>query len=129
MKNQTTDSFTELVDVYPTLCELAGIKPPKYIQGKSLIPVMENPSFTLKDEIYTRYKEGEAVVDKNYSYTEFFRGKKYLGNMLYDLNADLKQNTDISKLPEYKDLVQMYSSKLKTMRDFVNQDPVEAIED
>jgi hypothetical protein len=90
---------------------------------------MENPSFTLKDEIYTRYKEGEAVVDKNYSYTEFFRGKKYLGNMLYDLNADLKQNTDISKLPEYKDLVQMYSSKLKTMRDFVNQDPVEAIED
>jgi arylsulfatase A-like enzyme len=129
VKNQTTDSFTELVDVYPTLCELAGIKPPKYIQGKSLIPVMENPSFTLKDEIYTRYKEGEAVVDKNYSYTEFFRGKKYLGNMLYDLNADLKQNTDISKLPEYKDLVQMYSSKLKTMRDFVNQDPVEAIED
>jgi arylsulfatase A-like enzyme len=129
VKNQTTDSFTELVDVYTTLCELAGIKPPKYIQGKSLIPVMENPSFTLKDEIYTRYKEGEAVVDKNYSYTEFFRGKKYLGNMLYDLNADLKQNTDISKLPEYKDLVQMYSSKLKTMRDFVNQDPVEAIED
>jgi len=60
---------------------------------------------SLKDEIYTRYKEGEAVVDKNYSYTEFYRGEKYLGNMLYDMNKDVKQNIDISKLSTNKDLV------------------------
>ncbi|MDA0889442.1 MAG: sulfatase [Bacteroidetes bacterium] len=128
VKNQTTDSFTELVDVYPTLCELAGIEPPNYIQGKSLTPVMKNPSVNLKDEIYTRYKEGEAVVDKNYSYTEFFRGEKYLGNMLYDLNKDLKQNTDISKLPENAKLVEKYRKKLKAMRTYVNQDPMIAKE-
>lgn len=128
VKNQTTDSFTELVDVYPTLCELAGIEPPNYIQGKSLTPVMKNPSVNLKDEIYTRYKEGEAVVDKNYSYTEFFRGEKYLGNMLYDLNKDLKQNTDISKLPENAKLVEKYRKKLKAMRTYVNQDPMVAKE-
>ena len=128
VKNQTTDSFTELVDVYPTLCELAGIEPPNYIQGKSLTPVMKNPSVNLKDEIYTRYKEGEAVVDKNYSYTEFFRGEKYLGNMLYDLNKDLKQNMDISKLPENAKLVEKYRKKLKAMRTYVNQDPMIAKE-
>ena len=85
---------------------------------------MKNPSIQLKDEIYTRYKEGEAVVDQNYSYTEFFRGETYLGNMLYDLNKDLKQNTDISKQPENAALVKKYSGKLKVMRDFVNQDPI-----
>ena len=65
-KGQITTSFTELVDVYPTLCELTGIEPPSYIHGESLTPVMKNPSIQLKDEIYTRYKEGEAVVDQNY---------------------------------------------------------------
>jgi hypothetical protein len=85
---------------------------------------MKNPSIQLKDEIYTRYKEGEAVVDQNYSYTEFFRGETYLGNMLYDLKKDLKQNIDISKQPEYAELVKKYSDKLKVMRNFVNQDPL-----
>ena len=85
------------MDVYPTLCELTGITPPDYIHGESLTTVMENPSVNLKDEIYTRYKQGEAVVDENYSYTEFFQGEEYLGNMLYDLKVDLRQNIDISK--------------------------------
>ena len=76
-----SDSFTELVDIYPTLCELAGITPPNYIQGQSLTPILENPKTILKDEVYTRYKQGEAVIDKNYSYTEFVVGEKFLGNI------------------------------------------------
>ena len=124
-KNQTTDSFTELVDVYPTLCELANITPPTYLHGKSLTPVLENPLIQLKDEIYTRYKQGEAVVDANYSYTEFYNGKSYVGNMMYDMKTDLKQNIDISKTPANSELVKMYSHKLKVMRDFVNKDPLD----
>ena len=123
-KNQITDSFTELVDVYPTLCELANITPPTYLHGKSLTPVLENPSIQLKDEIYTRYKQGEAVVDANYSYTEFYNGKSYVGNMMYDMKTDLKQNIDISKTPASSELVKMYSHKLKVMRDFVDKDPI-----
>ena len=123
-KNQITDSFTELVDVYPTLCELANITPPTYIHGKSLTPVLKNPSIQLKDEIYTRYKQGEAVIDANYSYTEFYRGKTYVGNMMYDMKTDLKQNIDISKTPANAKLVKMYRQKLKVMRDFVDKDPI-----
>jgi arylsulfatase A-like enzyme len=123
-KGQITTSFTELIDVYPTLCELTGIEPPSYIHGKSLTPVMKDPSFQLKDEIYTRYKQGEAVVDENFSYTEFYQGETYLGNMLYNLKEDLKQNIDISKRVENVELVKKYSEKLKVMRDFVNQDPL-----
>jgi len=123
-KNQITNSFTELVDVYPTLCELANITPPTYIHGKSLTPVLKNPSIQLKDEIYTRYKQGEAVIDANYSYTEFYRGKTYVGNMMYDMKTDLKQNIDISKTPANAKLVKMYSQKLKVMRDFVDKDPI-----
>ena len=123
-KNQITESFTELVDVYPTLCDLTGINPPDYIQGESLIPVLKNPKFSLKNEIYTRYKQGEAVIDENYSYTEFYEGETYLGNMLYDHKNDLNENTDISKLPENENLIKNYSNKLRVMREFVNKDPI-----
>jgi len=123
-KNQTTESFTELVDVYPTLCEIANIEAPSYIQGKSLIPVLEDPTKNLKTEVYTRYKQGEAVIDKDYSYTEFYEGEKYLGNMLYDFHNDFKQNTDISKLPRNTSLVNKYKEKLKVMRKQVNKNPI-----
>ena len=123
IKNKTTASFTELVDVYPTLCEIANIKAPTYLQGESLIPVLENPSTILKTEVYTRYKQGEAVIDKDFSYTEFYEGEKYLGNMLYDNLNDYKQNTDISNLSSNKLVVKKYKEKLKVMREKVNKDP------
>ena len=44
--------------------------------------------------------------------------------MLYNLKEDLKQNIDISKRVENAELVKKYSEKLKVMRDFVNQDPL-----
>jgi arylsulfatase A-like enzyme len=122
-KNEITESFTELVDIYPTLCEIAKIEAPTYLQGESLTPVLKDPSTMLKTEIYTRYKEGEAVIDKDFSYTEFYRGKEYLGNMMYDLHKDLKQNLDISKMPENAELVEKYSEKLKAMRMNVDQNP------
>ena len=123
IKNKTTASFTELVDVYPTLFEIANIKAPTYLQGESLIPVLENPSTILKTEVYTRYKQGEAVIDKDFSYTEFYEGEKYLGNMLYDNLNDYKQNTDISKLSSNELIVKKYRKKLKVMREKVNKDP------
>jgi hypothetical protein len=45
--------------------------------------------------------------------------------MLYDMNKDIKQNTDIAKLPINKGLVKKYSEKLQIMRDFVNKDYLE----
>lgn len=122
-KHGTTDSMTELVDVYPTLCDIAQIKAPSYLQGKSLIPVLENPATILKKEIYTRFKEGEAVIDKEYSYTEFYKGNEYLGNMLYDNLKDPKQNKNISNELSNAKLVAKYKEKLKMMRVKVNKNP------
>lgn len=122
-KHGTTDSMTELVDVYPTLCDIAQIKAPSYLQGKSLIPVLENPATILKKEIYTRFKEGEAVIDKEYSYTEFYKGNEYLGNMLHDNLKDPKQNKNISNELSNAKLEAKYKEKLKMMRVKVDKNP------
>ena len=36
-------AFVELVDIYPTLVELAGLPQPKGLQGRSIVPVIERP--------------------------------------------------------------------------------------
>jgi arylsulfatase A-like enzyme len=42
-KGVRTASLTELLDVYPTLCDLVGLPKPTHLQGKSLVPILHNP--------------------------------------------------------------------------------------
>ncbi|SHI48348.1 iduronate 2-sulfatase [Rubritalea squalenifaciens DSM 18772] len=39
-----TESLAETIDIYPTLCQLAGLTPPKHLDGASLVPQLENPA-------------------------------------------------------------------------------------
>ena len=41
-----TKALTETIDLYPTLCELAGVKGPKHLQGTSLVSDPEGPDET-----------------------------------------------------------------------------------
>tara|TARA_Y100000746_G_scaffold224480_1_gene227134 strand:+ start:186 stop:1835 length:1650 start_codon:yes stop_codon:yes gene_type:complete len=47
-KGTPTDSLVELLDIYPTLCDLANIPQPDHLAGKSLIPVLRDPSAVVK---------------------------------------------------------------------------------
>jgi arylsulfatase A-like enzyme len=49
MRSSTPLSPTELVDVFPTLCELSGLPIPGSLQGVSLVPVMRNPATRVKE--------------------------------------------------------------------------------
>jgi len=44
-----TSSLSEFLDIYPTLCELAGLPKPSHLQGKSLIPIMRNSKTQLHE--------------------------------------------------------------------------------
>jgi len=114
-KNLKTDALIEYVDIYPSVCELAGLSKPFHLQGKSFAPLTENPKLPWKEEVYSRWIRGETIVTKTHTYTEWLSdtdGKTY-SRMLYDLQSDPEETVNISEIAKNKILVQQLSEKLK----------------
>jgi arylsulfatase A-like enzyme len=61
LKGQKTASLVEFVDIYPTLCELAGVEMPDHLDGVSLVPILKRPKTRLKEAIYGKYHSGDSV--------------------------------------------------------------------
>ena len=110
---QRVQGLVEFVDLYPTLCELAGLNLPEHIQGMSLLPLMKDPSGEGKDAVFSRYNSGESVKVNRYLYTEWKNGAR----MLYDHQKDPDENTNISENPENKVIIDKMCSLLNAHRD------------
>lgn len=53
--------MAETVDVYPTLAELAGLPAPGGLEGRSLVPVLRDPSLAGKTHVFHVYPRGERL--------------------------------------------------------------------
>jgi iduronate 2-sulfatase len=55
VKPSVTWSPSEFIDIFPTLCDLSGVAIPAHLDGKSLVPVMKDPTKTVKDFAVSQY--------------------------------------------------------------------------
>ncbi len=55
IRGVSTNALVELVDIYPTLCELAGIDLPDHLDGKSYAPLMNDPGQKWKDAVFSQF--------------------------------------------------------------------------
>ena len=109
---QRTAALVEFVDIYPTLCELAGVEAPDHLQGKSLAPLMRDPEAPFKEAIFGRYHGGESVRSDRYQYTEWTSGAQ----MLYDQRSDPDENVNVVNQPKYREVVAKLQQILKQHR-------------
>ncbi|WP_222847376.1 sulfatase-like hydrolase/transferase [Pontiella desulfatans] len=114
-QGQRTDALVEFVDIYPSLCELAGLPRPGHLQGKSFVPLLNEPSRDWKQAVFSRYHAGESITTDRYSYSEWSDGSR----MLYDHRKDPDENTNIAVLPEYAQLTEKLSRELQKHREKV----------
>ncbi len=101
-----TQSFAELLDVYPTLTELCKLKTPSHVEGKSLVPVLKNPNATVRDSVYTVVRRpgmvAQSIRHKNWRYAEWGSPDEA---ELYDLAKDPDEYHNLVENPEYKEVV------------------------
>lgn len=57
-KGEKSNALTEFVDIYPTLCTMAGFSVPDHLQGTSFTPLLENPETTWKTAAYSQFLLG-----------------------------------------------------------------------
>ena len=120
IKSGKTNSLTEFVDVFPTICDLAGVPIPSKLDGISLRPLMVNNSAKVNDysiSQYPRKLKKLEMIKKGYT------DSKMMG---YSLRTDkfrytIWMNNFTSKQPFNES--QVYASE---MYDYVN-DPLEKI--
>ena len=46
------DALVSHLDLYPTVCELAAVDPPDWLEGRSLLPLVEGQTDDLHEAIY-----------------------------------------------------------------------------
>jgi iduronate 2-sulfatase len=113
-KGVRSEHLTELVDVYPTLCDLAGLEKPFQLQGNSLVPLLngENPSW--KDAVYCRWVKGETIVTKDRTYTAWFNQPEDspFARMMYNYATDPEETVNISEVPGNSSEVKELHQKL-----------------
>jgi arylsulfatase A-like enzyme len=113
--NQTSAALVEFVDIYPSIVELCGLPVPGHCEGTSFVPLMQDPEQQWKQAIFSRYHKGETVRTKQYNYTEWRQSDdaEVHARMLYDLQVDPDENTNIAELPENAELINELSGMLK----------------
>jgi arylsulfatase A-like enzyme len=98
--------LTEFVDIYPSLCDLAGLEKPDHLEGTSFVPLMGDPKKPWKKAIFSRFHDGSSVRTDRYLYTEWRdRNGERVARMLFDHQNDPKENINIAEEPANESLV------------------------
>ena len=109
VKPGQTDALVETTDIFPTLCDMAGIDLPGTVQGRSFTGLLKNPLDSFRDVVYTRFGPGDAVVTDRYNYTGYLKAGT---DMLYDLETDPDENHNIAGKPDKSRVVAEMKAKL-----------------
>ena len=116
--NVSSPRTVEMLDIYPTVADLCGLKQPDYLDGKSLIPLLEDPKAqwnrpAITQTVLGKNINGYTIRSERYRYTEWNKGKD--GVQLYDHDADPKELKNLANDPAHQGTVSELS-KLMSQR-------------
>ena len=108
-----TAGLTEFIDIYPSLCELAGLPLPTHLQGRSFVPLMKQPDRPWKDAAIGRFGSGDTIRTDDLRFTEYSDRKgKFVARMLYDHSDDPGENVNVAEEEGRKEAVTELTERL-----------------
>ncbi len=128
---QRSNALTELVDIFPTLCDLAGLEIPRQCQGTSFLPLLSNPKQAWKKAAFSQFllgrfpakqvngieRMGYTIRTDRYRYVEWYNwiGDKrtnLIGQELFDHRIDPEENTNVAGAGKNKVLINQLAEQL-----------------
>ncbi len=107
-KGTAPRGLVELIDVYPTVAELCGLKLPAAVEGKSLKPLLDDPAAPGKPAAFTQLQrkevDGRSVRTDRWRYTEWNNGAA--GVELYDQKSDPREHLNLAKQSKHADTIE-----------------------
>jgi iduronate 2-sulfatase len=106
---QRIDALTELVDLYPSICELASVPRPAALQGKSFAPLLEDPAQPWKQAACSQFPRqipgkgnamGYSIRTRRYRYTEWrLPNQDPFAREFYDYQEDPLESVNLVDKP------------------------------
>jgi arylsulfatase A-like enzyme len=91
------DATVEFLSIYPTLCDLAGLPKPDFLEGVSIRPLLANPQAEwTRPALSTFGFNNHSVRSVQYRYIRYANGDEEL----YDEKADPYEWTNLAANPE-----------------------------
>ena len=88
----------DLMSVYPTLCELAGIPVPDHVEGESIVPLLKDPHAPWESPAITTHgHKNHTVRTEAWRYIRYANGDEEL----YDESSDPFEWTNLAGKPEF----------------------------
>jgi uncharacterized sulfatase len=106
-----TDGLVELVDLYPTVTELAGVPKPSGLDGTSLKPLLEDPAARFKEAAFTVSSRGRRLARSVRTARWRYTWWRPDAAELYDHQADPDEYRNLAADPRQRDTV----ARLKRM--------------
>lgn len=74
---KSTDALVSQIDLFPTICTLLDQEPPKWLEGVSLHPLLENPNSKVRDHLFAEVTYHAAYEPKRCIRTERYKLIRY----------------------------------------------------
>lgn len=113
---QRTNKPTQLLDIFPTLIELAGLPPDDAQEGHSLVPLMKAPQAKWPHMALSSFGKGNYAVR-----SEHFRYIRYLDNSeeLYDHRRDPHEWNNLASNERLAEVIKTHRQHIPTQESAV----------
>ena len=114
--SQKQDAYCYLIDIYPTLCDLAGLPTPDSVEGQSLTPLMEDEAAAIRETVFCAYKDIQrSVKDERYKLIEYVVSGRRT-TQLFDLREDPYETRDLSADASHAEHLSRLRAEMQRLR-------------
>jgi len=115
IKQNQVNEIVEYVDLYPTLCELAGLTLPMHLEGQSFAGLLKGKTENWKNTAVCEWQGARTLVTEDFSYSYWFLPKDQNTQLLFDHRSDPDENKNVVSEPEYADMISDFRTTLETL--------------